>query len=280
MGLGAKSLILDLLATLRPGAVMPVGALVEAGELFGLSSNNVRVSAARLLAAGQIARDERGCYRLGPKSQSIGQRIRSWRALDRRTRAWSGSWIGVRVERGSRSAARDRKRALGLLGLEKWRSDLWLRPDNLSGGVAGVRSELVALGLPRTDVVFSVSNLDDTAEAQARGLWDVAGICGAYGHLLGEVAAGTRRLADLAPSEAMIESFLLGGRVLRSLLRDPLLPEEICPGAQRQELLEAMRSYDRLGRSAWAGLLRKWEVPYRRAPLDGGMDVSRPRLVG
>ena len=61
----AKSLILDLLSTLRPGSAMPVGALVEAGSLFGLSGNNVRVSIARLLAGGQIARDERGHYRLG-----------------------------------------------------------------------------------------------------------------------------------------------------------------------------------------------------------------------
>ena len=57
-------MILDLLATLKQGS-MPVGALVEAGELFGLAANAIRVAVARLLASGEIARDERGRYRLG-----------------------------------------------------------------------------------------------------------------------------------------------------------------------------------------------------------------------
>ena len=50
-----KSLILDLLATLREGS-MPVRALVSAGALFGVGENNVRVSLARLYASGRVER--------------------------------------------------------------------------------------------------------------------------------------------------------------------------------------------------------------------------------
>src|SRR6185369_11769610 len=90
----AKSLILDLLSTLRRGT-MPVGALVEAGELFGIPGNNVRVALARLLAAGQVARDERGRYRLGATAEPVERRVRSWRELDRATRAWDGTWLAI-----------------------------------------------------------------------------------------------------------------------------------------------------------------------------------------
>ena len=60
-----KSLTLDLLSTLRGGS-MPIAALVAAGEVFGLGEGSIRVAVTRLLAAGQIERDERGRYRLGP----------------------------------------------------------------------------------------------------------------------------------------------------------------------------------------------------------------------
>ncbi|HSP97793.1 MAG TPA: PaaX family transcriptional regulator, partial [Candidatus Dormibacteraeota bacterium] len=65
----ARGLVLDLLSTLRSGSAMSVGALVEAGALFGISENNVRVTVARLLASGHVARDERGAYRLGGTSR-------------------------------------------------------------------------------------------------------------------------------------------------------------------------------------------------------------------
>ena len=87
MALSAKSLILDLLSTLRRGT-MPVAALVEAGQIFGLADNNIRVALARLLAAGSIERDARGCYRLGPTAVPVRQQVVSWRHIDQRIRTW------------------------------------------------------------------------------------------------------------------------------------------------------------------------------------------------
>jgi len=275
----AKSLILDLLSTLRPGAAMPVGLLVEAGELFGLSANNVRVSAARLLAEGSIARDERGSYRLGEKAQPVGQRVRSWRDLDRRTRVWSGEWIGVLPGRVSRSAAAQRQRALNLIGLRILRDGLWIRPDNLAVSVDELRAELRLLGLPPTDMVFALRDFAAEDEQRARACWDVAALRRRYRALTAEIAAGTRRLPALSAEAAMVESFLVGGRALRQLVQDPLLPEEICPSAEREALLVAMKEYDRLGRLAWAELLKRWSVPYLRAPLNGRNEVERPRLA-
>jgi len=275
----AKSLILDLLATLRPGAAMPVGLLVEAGELFGLSANNVRVSAARLLANGHIGRDDRGSYRLGAKAQPVGQRVRSWRELDRRTRLWSGEWIGVLPGRTSRSAAKQRQRALHLAGFRTLRDGLWIRPDNLAASVAELRGELELLGLASTDLVFALRNLGTADERRARACWDVAALRRCYRELAAEITAATRRLPELPAEAAMVESFLLGGRALRQLVQDPLLPDEICPSGERDALLNAMKEYDRLGRLAWADLLKRWSVPYLRAPLNGRNEAERPRLA-
>ncbi len=272
-------MILDLLATLRAGAVMPVGVLVEAGGLFGISGNSVRVSAARLLADGQIARDERGYYRLGEKSIPIGRRIRSWRGLDRRTCAWNGGWIAVLAGRPGRAAVRRRERALGLLGFARLREALWVRPDNLASSLEELRVELGSLGLPDTDTLCRLRDLDAAHEARARELWNVERLTEECRGLRGEIERGSKRLASLSAEEAMVESFLLGGRALRRLVRDPLLPDEICPSRERDSLVEAMREYDRLGRLAWAEMLKRWGVPYLRAPLDGRIESERPRLA-
>src|SRR5262245_36454900 len=105
-----KSLILDLLSTLA-GGTMPVGALVEAGLLFELAGNSVRVALARLLAAGQVERDERGRYRLGSQAAPVDRRVHAWRHLDDRLTSWEGSWIGAGTSAGEGGR---RERALRL----------------------------------------------------------------------------------------------------------------------------------------------------------------------
>ena len=266
----AKGLTLDLLGTLRRGSAMPVGALVEAGELFGIAGNNIRVCVARLLAAGHIVRDERGRYRLG--DGAITRRVRSWRDIDLRTKRWNGGWIGVHTAAGRIGASHKANAALQLLGLGQLRPSLWLRPDNLSQSVGGLRDELAGLEFPEGNLVFGLHELDADSEAQARRLWDVDALCHGHRGVQGELVASAARLRDLPTGKAMVESFLLGGRAVRRLVRDPLLPEVICPSAERKALLETLRRYDRVGRLAWADFLRRFHIPYLRTPVDGRTD--------
>jgi hypothetical protein len=76
------------------------------------------------------------------------------------------------------------------------------------------------------------------------------------------------RLSSLTPHEAMVESFLSGGRAIRQLALDPLLPDEICPSSGRNALLDAMRRYDRVGRAVWAGFLDHYGVRHARGAQD------------
>ena len=265
----ARSLILDLLSTLRRGS-MPVAALVQAGALFDLAEGGIRVALTRLVADGRVERDERGCYRLGAAAAPVQARVAGWRALDRRTRAWSGRWLGVAAPDASarRGAGRDAARALRLLGFASLAPGLRVRPDNLRGGVAGVRDALRDLGLPAAIPVFALSGLDDDTDARARDLWDGDALSEAYSAARRELAASAARLPGLPAERAMTESFRLGGRVLQQLLLDPLLPAPLVDEAARAALLDAMRDYDRLGREAWAGFLGRLGVPHRAAPAD------------
>jgi phenylacetic acid degradation operon negative regulatory protein len=263
----SSSFILDLLATLKEGS-MPVRALVEAGRCFGIEGNSLRVALARLLARGRVERDARGHYRLGPGAEPIRQQVTSWRSLATSRRVWDGSWLMIQLPAGPAALRRRSQRALRFLGLRSLGSNLQVRPDNLRGGVEAGREKLQSLGLDPSALVFVARGLDPDGDARARRLWDVDTLEAAYASSLEEIERSARRLPGLSEAEGMVESFLLGGRMIRQLVLDPLLPDEILPATTRDAMVAAMRDYDRAGRRCWARFLDRYGVPHLRAPAD------------
>jgi phenylacetic acid degradation operon negative regulatory protein len=265
----ARGFVLDLLSTLQ-GGTMPVRALVSAGALFGIAENSIRVALARLLAAGHVQRDERGQYGLGRRADAVGGQVRSWRHLDERVTRWDGAWIGVhRPGAGTRLGAERRAaRALRLLGFRALVPGLEIRPDNLRGGVARVREQLHDLGLEPDAPVLGLRDLDAPTATRAHGLWDTAALRAGYRRSLAAVERSERRLGRLPVRTTMVESFLLGGQVIRQLVLDPLLPEPLVPAGERTALLRAMRRYDRVGRACWAAFMREAGAPHFHAPAD------------
>ena len=273
----ARSLILDLLATLRRGT-MPVRALVDAGNVLGIEENNIRVSLARLYSSGRIERDERGQYRLGPAVEAISGQIRGWRELTGRTQTWSGHWVAVhQAKLGRGPARRRREKALTLLGFRELAPGFSLRPDNLRGGVAALRAQLVELASPANPNgtsgaamgrVFIVSDLDPKTDLEARSLWDADALVRESRESSARLRESAEELAGRPTEQAMVETFLVGGAVLRQLLRHPLLPAEILDPEPLATLLAEMKRYDELGRACWAPFLARHEVPHHALPLD------------
>jgi phenylacetic acid degradation operon negative regulatory protein len=254
-----KALIFDLLSTV-PKSAMPVGSLIAAGQLFDISENNVRVTLARLRAAGMIDQDDRGQYRLAQGAASVGRHVTTWRNVEQRVRAWDGGWIGVHtaaVQRSERRAHRHGDRALRFLGFERFEAGLHLRPDNLVGGVDAVRQRLYELGLDAKAMVFGIHDLDRDAEHRARRLWNSDALRDGYRASLASLKRSERRLATLPAHAALVESFVLGGRVIRQIVLDPLLPEPLVPTNERRSLVEAMCRYDRAGRACWSAFLKQ-----------------------
>ena len=271
----ARSLTLDLLSTLRGGS-MPIAALVAAAELFGVASGSLRVAVTRLLGAGQIERDGRGRYRLGPAAQAVDRHAGSWRRADARLRRWDGRWIGVQTSALGADLVSDR--ALAWLGFERLRPGLAIRPDNWKGGAEPVREELIALGLAADCVVFRLDSFHVTDEAAARALWDTASLERGYRRALADLARSRQSLPERSEGEAMVESFLLGGRIIRELARDPLLPEALVPGGGRRAVIAAMRAYDQAGRRAWSAFMARHGAPHIENPSHG-RSVAAPSPV-
>jgi phenylacetic acid degradation operon negative regulatory protein len=263
-----KHLILDLLSSTR-GRAVPVKALVAAGAVFDISAESIRVALTRLRERGTIESNERGQYRIAALAQPVQRHVVGWARLAERVVPWRGGWIGVHtggLARDARAQLRRRERALAFLGFRRLEPQLYVRPDNLAGGVDVVRGELQALGLEPEAIVFALAGLDPSAERRARSLWDAGELHRAYRQTRARLAQSAKRLGRLSEREAMAESFTLGGAAIRQLALDPLLPEPIVPAGERAALVDVMRDYDRQGRAYWRGLMQAHGAPHLDQP--------------
>jgi phenylacetic acid degradation operon negative regulatory protein len=246
-----KTVLLDLLrVTPRP---IPVRSLVAVGELFGFESNAMRVALTRLVRRGLVESDERGSYQLAPGASPISRLVDRWRDGDRRVRSWKGDWLCVLHPRGGgRAARKESGRALHRYGFREGLPGLWVRPDNLRVDRDVLRDELTELGLMSGAELFTGSGFAAAlTDGWARSLWDLAALRKSYRAARRELDRSRQRLASIPPEDALVESFLAGGRAIRVLALDPLLPDEILAGDDRRALTDEMREFDRLGKSFW-----------------------------
>jgi len=279
----AKSLILDLLSTVRRGA-MPVRALIAAGALFRITENSVRVNLARLCRAQRVQRDRRGYYRLGGGASAIDQHLAGWRRADDRLGAWRvdrhghGSWVAV-CGLEPRGVTRGESQALRLLGMRELEVGLFIRPDNLAGELAQTREGLYTLGLSRHRPVFRLDALDEARERRARELWTNEGLRQRYRDLQTRLRESEARLPHLSRDASMVESFLLGGQAIRAIAIDPLLPGPIVPEGEFAALVETTRRYDVVGRACWSAFLTRHQVSHRHSPVDLRVDDATRALI-
>src|SRR5512133_3086988 len=226
MKVNPKNLILDLMLAAGDKPLIARDAIL-AGALFQISENSLRVTLARLSAAGLIETAERGAYRLGPAATDLAGEVASWRTLESRLRTWQGSYIVVHcgaLGRSDRAALPRRERALQMMGFRLLERGLYIRPDNMESDLDEVRQRLYKLGLDRNAAVFRVSGLDPEREAVVHQLWNGQALTRTYRQLRAELEAWLARANQLPLDAAARESFLLGGKAIHQLVFDPLLP--------------------------------------------------------
>lgn len=248
-----KHLILNLLLATE-GEPLPAREAVASCALFGIRENSVRVALARLASEGLIEVAGRGSYRLGANGAGLAADIATWRTAEQRVADWNGGWIAVHVGslgRSDRAALRARDRALALLGLRELDRGLFVRPDNLVGGVAAVRARLHTLGLDDDAAVFIAHDFDENREARARALWDGPALTASYRDTRQRLEAWLEQAHQLEPDVAARESFLLGNDAIRQLVFDPLLPDPLVDITERRAFADTVLRYDRAGHVIW-----------------------------
>jgi phenylacetic acid degradation operon negative regulatory protein len=260
MNVSAKAVVLEVLSageSIYQGS-LPVRSLVQAASVFDVAENSVRVAIVRLRAEGLLESPSRGEYRLGPSAQVVNEKIHGWRTVSARLGDWDGSWAAVftaDLSRTDRPALRRRQRALRYLGFERLKPGLFLRPNNLTPGIDGLRNELVALGLDPNASVFRMEELNPNQEERARALWDSPKLEQTYSKLHGDLTVSMNRLEELPLNDSVREAFLLGREGIRHVVLDPLLPEPLIDEHKRSTMVNILQSYCDKGLNLWARFL-------------------------
>jgi phenylacetic acid degradation operon negative regulatory protein len=255
--LTGNDLVLDLLAT-HPAHELSVSSLCQAGTIVGLTEQTVRVALTRLVKEGKVTNPARGSYAWNPAGNSLFLDVENWIAKERRSSPWHGGWIGVldsEVPRRNKTPWRAHKRALKLRGFERLFEGLNVRPDNLIGDVTVLRKDLESLGLAPEAHIFEVHHLSDQDEQAAKALWDEQTLIRDYKKLVEQVSNQLGKLENLPPDTAAAESLIFGRSIIRQIIRDPLLPEELVPSKQRLKLISLMQEYQTEAIKIWLKVL-------------------------
>jgi phenylacetic acid degradation operon negative regulatory protein len=203
----ARSVVLSVLLGAHP-AWATASELVRLTADFDIREPTVRVALTRMVSAGDLVRSEDG-YRLSDRL--LARQRRQDDAINPRLRNWDGTWatlvitsVGTdaRTRAGLRTTLQDKRFA-------ELREGVWLRPDNLD-------MELPVDVLDRVRVLRTRD--DDPGDLAAR-LWD----------LNGWARNGRDLLDEMASAADVPGRFVVAAAMVRHLLADPVLPDELLP---------------------------------------------------
>ncbi len=248
-----KSLILSILQIAGTRA-MPVKELVSCGEIFGFTSNTIRVSTTRLIREESVESDERGLYRLSRNKTPISNFVDSWRTGEERLISWDGCWICCLLPKTRAAKQTKSQRALSFIGFREGLPGLWVRPNNLKLGMGGILKILRQMKIQPNAELFIARQFDNKLTEQwSRFLWPIPELIQAYEKNLEKLESSTRNIKTMPFENALVESYLVGSETVHTLVTDPLLPEEMMQSKYRRALIHAMLSYDEIGKTIWAG---------------------------
>ncbi|MGB0961234.1 MAG: PaaX family transcriptional regulator C-terminal domain-containing protein [Mycobacterium sp.] len=202
-----RSVVLSVLLGAHP-AWATVGELLSLTSDFGIRESTVRVALTRMVASGDLVRSQDG-YRLSDRL--LARQRRQDDAINPRRRSWDGIWTtlvitSVGTDPRTRAALRN---ALQEKRFAELREGVWMRPDNVSAELGDAVSERVRL----------LRAYDEAPVELAARLWDLSGWA----------SAGREMLTALAESRDVPGRFVIAAAMVRHLLSDPVLPDELLP---------------------------------------------------
>lgn len=203
----ARSVVLSVLLGAHP-AYATAAELIRLTSDFDIREATLRVALTRMVGAGDLVRSEDG-YRLSDRL--LARQRRQDDAINPTLRPWDGVWttlviISVGIDARARASMRTtlQENRFGEL-----REGVWLRPDN-------VKVKFTDEVTSRARVLRSYD--DDPAELAGR-LWDLP----AWSD------TGRQLLDDISSARDVPGRFVAAAAIVRHLLTDPVLPEELLP---------------------------------------------------
>ena len=200
-------MVLSVLLGAHPASAT-TGELLLLTSDFGIRESTVRVALTRMVAAGDLLRSEDG-YRLSDRL--LARQRRQDDAISPRQRPWDGTWMTV-VITSVGAQARTRAALRNTLQDKRFaelREGVWMRPDNVA----------VEFGDELAERVRVLRARDDAPAELAARLWDLSGWA----------SAGRAMLTAMTEAADVPGRFAVAASMVRHLLTDPVLPDELLP---------------------------------------------------
>jgi phenylacetic acid degradation operon negative regulatory protein len=138
------------------------------------------------------------------------------------------------------------------MGFVSIATNLWARPDNLSTGNGQLGNRMNRLGLDEGAILFTSARLSTRESTRCLDQYDLQALTASYKKTVKQLEQSLKTLDELPVEDAMKESFVLGGKAIQVLSKDPLLPDELMDSTDRTKLWLTMVQYDQAGREIWS----------------------------
>lgn len=203
----ARSVVLSVMLGIHPAWASAAELIRLTGE-FDIKEATLRVALTRMVSGGDLVRSADG-YRLSDRL--LARQRRQDDAMRPQLRPWGGNWTtlivtSVGTDARTRAALRT---TLQHKRFGELREGVWMRPDNLE----------FELDSEVRDRVRIVRAHDDNPAELAAQLWDLP----SWTH------TGQRLLDEMADAADVPERFVTAAAVMRHILTDPVLPDELLP---------------------------------------------------
>lgn len=203
----ARSVVLSVMLGAHP-AWASAADLIRLTSDFGIKEATLRVALTRMVSAGDLVRSADG-YRLSDRL--LVRQRRQDDAMRPQLQPWYGLWTTLIVT-SIGTDARTRASLRTTLQHKRFgelREGVWMRPDNLG----------LDLDDDVRDRVRILHSRDDAPEELAGQLWD----------LRSWARAGQRLVDEMSTATDIPTKFSTAAAIVRHLLTDPVLPEELLP---------------------------------------------------
>lgn len=223
-----------------------------AGKAFGYSAATMRATLSRLRSKEKLQTPQKGVYILAKRPTPQWLFNRSWQAHITEPVAWNGQWILASWADNtslSRNETLSREALLTRYGFMKWRPQLFLRPGNLAGGLAGMRARLASWPAGLQITLSQMSEIEADHEAELFALWTKPATD--YQSLEKMLKDSRHTIQDRVDATSASEVLSLGRLAIKSLLRDPRLPMPKEQLVALNALGKEARTYEHFGMTIW-----------------------------
>jgi DNA-binding transcriptional regulator PaaX len=207
---------------------LSVRQILALASPFGITETNVRSALSRMHARNLITVRKTGRtarYRMGPRGGRIGSNVsRHFREPD--WTGWDGSfWISAFSLPDSRSRHRVRKKLLAY----RFRAlypGFWIRPFHPDERMEEPFREFLRMG---GFDLFRGTSLGELSPKRMAELYDLHDTAGKIRKILSALRRSHRSIPSLSPEAVFIRWLRMGDVVVKTLVRDPLLPPKFLP---------------------------------------------------